>query len=638
MGGIAGGVWFDPQAAIAPETLDQMLEGLKHRGPDHRGTFLTELAVDAGGLIPGAALGAGRLSIIDLPRGHQPMSNEDGSVWLVLDGEIYNHRDLRKRLDGTGHHFQTDCDTESIVHLYEDLGTQCFEHLNGMFALALWDRNRRQLILARDRLGKKPLFYQHVDQHVIFASELKGLAQSPSFRKELSSGAIDQFLTYGYVPHPGSIYANARKVSPGDCVIFRQRHQTETCTQKYWKVDWSAETEMTTAQAAQDIAHLLPDAVRLRLQSDVPLGAILSGDVDSSLIVAIAHQQLEHPLKTFGIAFRDQNQRETRSTRQVAHWVGTEHNEHRVAFDLAELLELLVTHYDEPFADSEALRTWCLCQWVSKHVKVALSGCGGNELFAGYDRYRSLWLSNWLSRAFPVKTVLGASWIQRLPSSRHQTSFVRSLQRLGAGLHTHPARRTIQGLQVFPESLRISLYRDDFIQQLPDEDPFLFFESAWKKMGQRGLVTQASLTDILTYLPCDLLNRIDVASMAHSMECRHPMLDYRLVELSARMPSHLKMGLFQNKRILRTAFDSLLPRQIWTRKSVDGLFPSASWFRNELKPLVQQRLSGNDVRCHQFFQPEIIDQMISQHATGRSNHAEGLWCLLVLETWLRRWN
>ncbi len=637
MCGITGGMWFDPRAALSTDVLDRMIDSLTHRGPDDRGSYSTPLQADAGGLIPGVALGFRRLSIIDLPGGHQPMSNEDGSIWMVFNGEIYNYCELRRRLDGTGHHYRTESDTESILHLYEDLGTECFEHLNGMFALAIWDRNLRQLILARDRLGKKPLFYQYLDHQLLFGSELKALAEAPTFRKELSPGAIDQFLTYQYVPHPGSIYSNTKKVPPGHYVVFRQRNETESWSKKYWQVDWTAETTMPVRKAAEEVSELLYDSIRLRLRSDVPLGAFLSGGVDSSLIVSLSQQQLDQPLHTFSIGFQEADFDETQYARQVAHWVGTEHHEHRVLPDAIETLDQLVTHFDEPFGDSSALPTWYLCKWTRQHVKVALSGDGGDELFAGYDRYRALWLSTWLNRALPIRSVLGSNWVQRLPTSNRQRSFIRRLQRFGAALNESPARRFMNWLQIFPERMRVELYQDDFIEQLPDEDPFTFFETAWRHVGNRDLISQASLADLVTYLPCDLMNKVDIASMAHSLECRQPFLDYRLVELAARLPSRLKFGLFQSKRVLRRAFDRSLPRQIWNRRKMGFGVPLGTWFQTSLRPLTEQRLLGTDARCHQYFQPQMIEQLIQQHITGRVNHGYRLWCLLIFESWLRRW-
>ncbi len=635
MCGITGALWFEPGREVSQDVLERMTDSLIHRGPDDRGIHWSKCERDAAGMIPGVGLGFRRLSIIDLAGGHQPMCNEDQSVWMVFNGEIYNYRELRKRLEGSGHRFSSDSDTETIIHLYEDLGPKCFEHLNGMFAIAIWDRNKRQLVLARDRLGKKPLFYQMLDKQLLFGSELKALAQSPSFNKEVSAGAIDSFLTYQYVPHPQSIYANSRKVPPGHFVVFREGQTAEP--KSYWNVNWAAENDMSTEQAVSGLRELLTDSIQLRLRSDVPLGAFLSGGVDSSLIVALAQKLMSQPLHTFSIGFDQADFDETHFARQVSGWVGTEHHEYKVASNAIDTLEQLVMHYDEPFGDSSALPTWHLCKWTRQEVTVALSGDGGDELFAGYDRYRALWMSRWVNEFLPLKPILGSSLIQRLPASNRQRSFIRRLQRFGEALNQPQVRRYMNWLQIFPERMRVQLYRDDFIQQLPDEDPFEFFESAWRAMGDRDLVSHASLADLVTYLPCDLMTKVDIASMAHSLECRQPFLDYRLVEFAAKLPSRLKFSYWGSKLLLRKAFDKELPRQIWTRKKMGFGVPIAKWFQNELRGFVEEHLLGNDVRCHQYFQVEVLRQLVQEHTSGKVNHCYRLWNLLVLELWMRRW-
>ncbi len=636
MCGIAGGIWFREERAIAASTLDKMVDSLTHRGPDDRGTHCERHQQDVTGPAPGVALGFRRLSIIDLAAGHQPLSNEDESIWMVFNGEIYNFETLRKRLEGSGHHFRTQSDSETIVHLYEDLGTECFEHLNGMFAIAIWDRNKKRLILARDRLGKKPLFYQAQDSQVIFGSELKALTCCPSFRPEISAGAIDQFLTYQYVPHPHTIYEHSRKVPPGHFAVIEEE---SVRVQRYWNVKWTQEHAMDQAAASERLEELLSDSIRLRLRSDVPLGAFLSGGIDSSLIVALASQQLDRPLHTFSIGFQEADFDETQYARQVAGWVKSEHREYKVTPDAVGMLDDLVWHYDEPFGDSSAIPTWHLCKWTREHVTVALSGDGGDELFAGYDRYRALWLSRVMDRVLPIQPILGSSLVKSLPASNRQRSFVRRLQRFGEALNEPLARRYMNWIQIFPERMRAGLYNDSFVEQLPEEDPFEFFESAWNMSGQRDLVSKASIGDLLTYLPCDLLNKVDIASMAHSLECRQPFLDYRLVEFAASLPVHLKQrGMrTRGKRLLQDTYGSLLPRQIWTRKKMGFGVPLGSWFMNELREITESRLLGTDARLHSYFRPDALREIVDQHMTGKVNHCYRLWNLLVFETWLRRW-
>jgi asparagine synthase (glutamine-hydrolysing) len=315
----------------------------------------------------------------------------------------------------------------------------------------------------------------------------------------------------------------------------------------------------------------------------------------------------------------------------------TEHREFKVSPDAVGILDRLAWHYDEPFGDSSAIPTWHLCEMTRKRVTVALSGDGGDELFAGYERYRALWMSRWIEHAFGLKYLLGSSLIQKLPTSNRQRSFIRRLQRFGAALHQPMARRYMNWLQIFPEGMRAELYRPEFVESLPDEDPFQFFEGAWIETRGRDLISQASLSDLVTYLPCDLMTKVDIASMAHGLECRQPFLDYRLVEFAAALPSNLKFRGGKGKRLLRDTFDKLLPRQIWERRKMGFGVPLGVWFRKELRELTHSRLLGTDARCHQYFRPEAIETIFNQHQTGRINHSYRLWNLLMLESWLRRW-
>lgn len=632
MCGIAGGIWFDEAQAISRDTLNAMTQTLVHRGPDDVGGHLTPLAHDSAGVMPGVALGFRRLSIIDLAGGHQPLSNEDGTVWLVFNGEIYNYRELRQQLEAAGHVFRSDSDSETIVHLYEDLGLECFEQLNGMFSIAIWDSHRRQLVMARDRLGKKPLFYQFLNGQLLFGSELKALVAAPGFERSISPAAIDQFLTYQYVPHPNSIYSSANKLPPGHLAVVRHGSLQ---VQRYWKIDWRREQEMDTASAAAQLDLLLRDSIHKRLRSDVPLGAFLSGGIDSSLVVTLAQAQMQEPLNTFSIGFQEAEFDETAYARQVAAAAGTKHREYKVTPDAVSILDQLVYHYDEPFGDSSAIPTWYLCQWTREHVKVALTGDGGDELFAGYERYRALSFSRWIDRV--AGPILGNRFVQGLPASNRRRSFIRRLQRFGEALNQPLARRYMNWIQIFPERLRHDLYTADFLAQLPDEDPFEFFEAAWENLAPRDLITRASLADLVTYLPCDLMTKVDIASMAHGLECRQPLLDFRIIEFAAALQVRHKFRRGVGKRLLRETFEDVLPRQIWTRKKMGFGVPLGSWFQNELRELTQQRLLGTDARCHQYFRPDALSQIVQQHMSGRVNQCYRLWNLLVFESWLRKW-
>jgi asparagine synthase (glutamine-hydrolysing) len=633
--GITGAIWTAPQLAIDQPLLQRMTDVLRHRGPDDDGFYASDYRLDPPyGAVPGVGLGFRRLSIIDVAGGHQPMSNEDGTVWIVFNGEIYNFPELRHRLEGAGHAFATRSDTETIVHLYEDEGPECFRHLNGMFAVAIWDARRRQLVLGRDRLGKKPLVYRHEPGRLSFASELKSLLEIPGTPRDLDPSALDEYLTYQYVPHPKTIFRSIRKLPPGHYAVYREDRLQ---VQPYWEPDFNAELQMPEAEAIERLRETLESSVALRLQSEVPLGAFLSGGVDSSLIVAIAQRKSNRPLKTFSIGFPIAEYDETRYARRVAEHLGTEHHEFQVTPDGVQILPQLIWHYDEPFADSSAIPTWYVSQLTRQHVTVALSGDGGDELFAGYPRYKAVALAAALDRCWPLRRVFGAGIWQRLPSSSRQKSTVRRFKRFCEVLRTPPSRRYLDWVGIFNEASRAALYRDDFLAALPDSDPAGFLQAALAQAGARDAVSAFSLADLVTYLPCDLMTKVDIASMAHSLECRQPFLDYRLVELAASFPAAWKYRRGIGKRILRRAFGDLLPTEIWTRRKMGFGVPLDHWFRDELRPLTHDVLLSPTARCGAYFRLDAVRQMVEDHEQGRFNHCYRLWTLLVLELWLQRW-
>jgi asparagine synthase (glutamine-hydrolysing) len=634
MCGITGAVWNRPDLAVNVPTLERMTESIRHRGPDDAGTFTETFVANPIGDVPGVALGFRRLSIIDLAGGHQPLANEDQSIWVVFNGEIYNFKDLRKRLEGQGHRFSTNSDTETIVHLYEDLGVGCFEHFNGMFAIAIWDRSRRKLVLGRDRIGQKPLFYRHDEGRLLFGSELKALREVAGLNWQVDPGAIDEFLTYQYIPHPNTIYQGVRKLPPAHYAVYQNDRLT---VERYWKFDPSHERSTSEAEAIDRVRERLTDSVRLRLQADVPVGAFLSGGIDSSVVVAIAQGLRDDPIRTFSIGFPVADFDETAYAAHVAKHLGTAHQRFEVAPDAVAIIDRLVWHYDEPFADSSAIPTWYLSELTKREVTVALSGDGGDELFAGYDRYRALYFSQLLDRmTFGSLSVAGRA-LQWLPDSHRQRSLLRRAKRFGAALGQPTMRRYLNWIQIFPERLRADLYRDEFVEQLPGVDPFEFLSAAWRQVGNRDLMTQASLADLLTYLPCDLNTKVDIASMAHGLEVRQPMLDYRFVELASSLPIGLKYRHGRGKWLLKRAFGERLPEEVWTRPKMGFGVPIADWFRGPLRPLLQDRLQSSSAKIQNYFHRQPIDELIQQHLTGQVNHCYRLWALVVLEAWLQRW-
>ncbi len=635
MCGITGAVWTDPQRAIGPETLERMTDVLRHRGPDDVGQWRSEYRLQAPNeAMPGVALGFRRLAIIDLPGGHQPLSNEDGTVWVVFNGEIYNFRALRRRLEGAGHTFRTRSDTETIVHLYEDEGPDCFTHLNGMFAIAIWDARQRQLILGRDRLGEKPLVYCHQPGRLMFASELKSLRQVGGVDFELDLQSIDEYFTYQYVPYPRTIYRGVAKLPPGHLAVYRDDRLE---VRRYWNPDFGAEYSGTEASATEQLRELLDCSVAMRLQSDVPLGAFLSGGVDSSLVTALVCRHSADKVKTFSIGFPIREYDETRYARQMAERLETDHEELIVTPSGVDILPRLVWHYDEPFADSSAIPTWYLAQMTRQHVTVALTGDGGDELFVGYPRYRAAALAARLDRSGPLRAVLAARAWQRLPAPARQKSRLRQWKRFSEALGQSPLRRYLDWISIYNEQRRAALYSDAFIAELPNSDPVHFLQHAAARARGRDDVTAIAITDLLTYLPCDLMYKVDIASMAHGLECRQPLLDHRVVEFVTSLPLRWKFRRGRGKRILRRAFGDLVPSAIWQRPKMGFGVPLDHWFRGELKEMAHDVLLGSTAMETGYFRRDTIERLIREHISGQFDHAYRLWALLVFELWRRQW-
>lgn len=634
MCGITGAVWGERGSAITQATLERMTWAIRHRGPDDSAHEFGSGCKSSDDSLMSVALGFRRLSIIDLEGAKQPLKNEDKSLWLIFNGEIYNFVELRKEMVARGHRFSSDGDGEVILHLFEEYGTGCFSFLNGMFAIALWDSRSNRLILARDRLGKKPLYFCQQYDRLLFASELKCFFEVPGFDPDIDPEAIDDYLTYQYVPHPKTIWKGVQKLKPGHFAEFKDR---KLKIGRYWEYDPRSVKSLTKADAISRLRELLEDSVALRLRSDVPLGAFLSGGVDSSLIVAIAQGKLARPIRTFSIGFPDHDFDETQYAALVAKHLGTEHTRFEVSPKCVDVVEKLAWHYDEPFGDSSAVPTWYLSQLTKGSVTVALSGDGGDELFAGYDRYRALSFSQALSNCFPLHLVPGVKLLQRLPDSSHRRSVVRRLKRFLEASGQPPASKYMNWLQIFSQKFKTDLYSTDFNDQLVAHDSSAFLKEAWHRADTRGLVTQASFADLVTYLPCDLMTKVDIASMAHGLEVRCPMLDYRLVEFAMSLPSALKLRHFRGKAILKDAFGESLPPAIWRRPKMGFGVPIARWFRGELRPMIYEFLLAPDARVNSFFNTSALQRLVIEHDSGKQNHGYRLWSLLMLEAWMRTW-
>jgi len=632
MCGITGAVWSDSRLAVDAETLRRMTDVLRHRGPDDRGAYFGTHLGDA----LGVALGFRRLSIIDLEGGRQPLANEDESIRVVLNGEVYNYAELRRGLESAGHRFRTRSDTETIVHLYEDEGVGCLSRLNGMFALAIWDARRSRLVLARDRLGKKPLVYRHEPGRLAFASELKSLLEIPGPRPPLDRHALDAYLTYQYVPHPLGIYSGIRKLPPAHYAVYSEDRVEIS---RYWSPDFDHEEPMEEREACARLVDLLESSIALRMRADVPLGAFLSGGIDSSLVVALMGRAASGPIRTFSIGFPVAEYDETPFAREVARHVGTRHEEFEVRPDAVGILPELVWNFDEPFADSSAIPTWYLSRMTSEHVKVALSGDGGDELFLGYPRYKAMYLASVIDRAGPIKACMANGIWSRMPAPGRQKSRIRQWKRFSESLGLAPLRRYANWISIFRESLRADLYTDAMRETVAGSDPVAFLEPYWNAVSHRDPVSAVALVDLQTYLACDLMTKVDIASMAHGLECRQPFLDYRLVEFASGLPRRLKWRVGgMTKRLLRRAFGKLVPESVWTRPKMGFGVPLDHWFRGELGRPFREIVFDRSASCGTLWRRSAVERLLAEHESGRFDHASRLWALLVFESWRSRWN
>jgi len=639
MCGITGCVWTNDTAPLTEPVLRRMTDVLRHRGPDDDGTYFSaETCGDTAG--PHAALGFRRLSIIDLEGGHQPLSNEDGSVWIVFNGEIYNYREMRPELEARGHRFHTHTDTEVIVHLYEEHGPGCVDHLRGMFAFAIWDDRNRRLFLARDRIGQKPLFYRQEADRLLFASELKSLLQVPDAPRELDPRAVDEYLTYQYVPDPHCILKGYAKLPPAHRAVWEDGRLT---VERYWQPPYADTPDRFAATAdwkaddwRRNLRATLTEAVRLRMRSDVPLGAFLSGGIDSTIIAGLMQSISERPVLTFSIGFPVKEYDERTYAREAARHLGTEHHEYMVEPSAIDLLPKIIWHYDEPFSDSSAIPMMYLSEVTRREVTVALSGDGGDELFAGYDRYQAVKLAALLDRLpLSVRKVFAWNLWQRIPSSGRQRSLPRRIKRFIAALGQPPALRYLRWIGIFDHQWRERLYTEDFRSRLGDFDSGDLLLRAYDECPNRDFITRTTCADVLTYLPFDILKKVDIASMAYSLEARSPFLDHRVVELAARMPISLKQQNSRGKVILTETFGDLLPPSIQTRPKMGFGVPLTPWFRNELKELLIDSVLGDRAMSRGLFRREAVQTLIDEHMTGRWDHCYRLWNLLCLEHWCR---
>jgi asparagine synthase (glutamine-hydrolysing) len=614
MCGIAGIVNLDGRP-VMPGEVRAMCSVLSHRGPDEEGLYIGS----------GAGLGIRRLSIIDLATGSQPLSSEDRTIWAVCNGEIYNHRELRRDLIRRGHDFATRSDAETIVHLYEELGADCVERLRGMFALAVWDDRRHELLLARDRLGIKPLYYAEIGSRILFGSELKAFLEHPLVERRLSWEAVGHLFAFQSTPAGQSIVEGVRKLEPGH--LLQAAAGRGVRTRRYWELRFEPDTTSSADDLAGRLRDRLEESVRLHLESDVPVGAFLSGGIDSSAVVATMSRLASGPVKTFSIGFDESDYDELDHARVVARQFGTEHHEAIVRPDALDLLDDLVWHLDEPFGDASAIPTFMVSRLAARSVKVVLSGDGGDELFAGYDKYvvegRERQAERFLQPVRGALGLLASAW----PRRARGANLLRHFSLRGAA-------RYLDASTLFRLEDQRRLFRPEPFALLTAHDPWRP-AAARLREGEAHWLSALQSLDLAGYLPLDILTKVDRMSMAHGLEARVPLLDHRLVEFAATIPPRLALEGGVTKSIFKRALRGVLPDAILDRPKQGFAVPLGRWFRGRLGPMVRDLLLSDRSRGRGIFQEAFIADLLARHARGRDLDA-AIWTLISFELWCRR--
>ncbi len=613
--------------AVDEALLRRMNDTQHHRGPDEGDTYIE----------PGVGFGHRRLSVIDIAMGQQPLGNEDGSVMVCYNGEIYNYRELTAQLKALGHTFKTKSDTEVIVHAWEEWGEDCVHHFRGMFAIGLWDRKQQVMFLARDRLGVKPLYYAMTpDGWFAFSSELKALRMHPSLPRDIDPQAVEDYFAYGYVPEPKTIYRGALKLSPG----FRLTQKVGAPLAKpeqFWDVPFKLHEKMTESDAQGELVERLREAVKIRLVAEVPLGAFLSGGVDSSAVVAMMAGLDEGAVHTCSIAFKDKAFDESEYAQQVAQLYKTDHFVETVDTDDYGLLDTLAHLYDEPYADSSAIPTYRVCQLARKRVTVALSGDGGDENLAGYRRYRYAMAEQSVRGRIPEalrKPVFGtlgrmypkADWAPRV--FRAKTTFEALSRDLVEGY--------FHGVSIMSDAMRARLFSAKFRAGLQGYSAIDVMRGHAARSPTDDPLSMIQYLDMKTYLPGDILTKVDRASMAHALEVRVPLLDHKLVEWISGLPPEMKLNGSEGKYIFKKAMEKYLPHDILYRRKQGFAVPLAAWFRGPLRARVQQALLGPTLADTGMFNQDYLRELVEQHLSGRRDYSAPIWTLLMFEAFLKK--
>jgi asparagine synthase (glutamine-hydrolysing) len=620
MCGICGIVEAEQESKVDERLLHYMTQAITHRGPDDDGYF-------SKGRV---GLGMRRLSIIDLVTGDQPVSNEDGSLWVVFNGEIYNYKALYSNFTTRGHSFYTQSDTEVIVHAYEEYGVDCPKFLNGMFAIALWDEDHQRLLLARDHLGIKPLYYWLDRDRIIFGSELKSIILHPAVEREIDLEGLDQFLTLEYIPAPRTIFKNIHKLPAGHRLIY-QNGQAKV--EKYWDIP-DLETPKDEGVVKEILLDLIDDAVKMQLMSDVPLGAFLSGGIDSSSVVASMSKSSSTPVQTFSIGFDDTTYNELPYARSVARKFETEHTEEILDPDIVDLVEKLVPHLDEPFGDFSIFPTYLVSEVARRQVKVVLSGDGGDEIFGGYDTYVAQAMDSYY-RFLPAKLrqSMLPKLMARVPPRPEKKGVINKTKRFIEGAALPSSLKHTRWMMFISETEKQLLYRPDLLTSLNGWDTMGVLERHFEEKSHWNSLSQQQYVDIKTYLVDDILTKVDRMSMAVSLEARVPLLDYRIVEFAVNLPEKFKITQGETKKILKQAMSQRLPYEVLNKPKQGFSIPLKHWLRDSLKPMMLDLLSPDKVRQRGYFNEDCVAAWVDQHLAGEQNHSHRLWALMVFEIW-----
>lgn len=626
MCGIAGKIYLNPQRAIHSEEISLMLDQIKHRGPDDHG-------IETFGNV---GLGQRRLAIIDLsPAGHNPMSTADGSIWITFNGEIFNYQEHRDALLQKGYTFKSKTDTEVILYLYKEYGEDCVKYLRGFFAFAIWDIPQQKLFIARDRIGKKPLKYFQTDQSISFASELKAILADPSVPREVDETALHHYLTLQYVQHPYTGFRGIKKLPPAHYMVV-QHGKVEI--KRYWKLDYTKQLDLPEEEWIKRIRFKLSEATRLRLMSDVPLGAFLSGGVDSSAVVAMMAQHSTERVKTFSIGFNEKSHDETEYARIVAKKFNTDHTELTVdPKSSVELFPKLAWFYEEPYADSSAIPTYYVSELTRKYVTVALNGDGGDENFAGYSRYdyhllgkRYEHIPRWIRQGMIANGTNLAKHI-------FKTTFFDRADRFAQSMAESPERRYYNYICYFTTEQKKDIYTKEFWARMQDQPTQDILENLAHESGSTDYLDKTLYTDFNSYLPNDLMVKVDIASMAHSLEGRSPLLDHEFLEMTAQIPSSLKIKNGEKKYIFKKALEGIVPNEILYRPKMGFGVPLVHWFRADLKDYMYDTIMSGQGIKRGYFEKAKVQKLLDGHTKTQVDHSNKIWALVMLEHWFTTW-